>query len=170
MPVLLATSPLFSSMAPLCDAGKMPTAMRMGGFQWFHPQEPCVVFFATNVFVVDTNARLAGAIALTLLMGAMTGICVYLRSRVRTTVASRTLASTLSASLFGIQVTTGYLLMLLVMTYQLELFIAVVVAVVLGFVIAEVAWLPAVDCCTTTSHNTHENGDVLDSLLVHESH
>ena len=126
----------------------MPTTMQMDGFATLDGTHACVVFLSRH-FVVDTWGKLAAALAITLGMGIALGGCVRFRVSYHasfTTVAGRALL----ALSFAAQLTLGYLLMLVAMTYQLELFAAVVVGVAAGFALSVPhRQSPGVECCVS---------------------
>lgn len=124
----------------------------MSGFQFAQGNElsPCVVFLFPQ-WVLDTRPKFGGACIGTILMG----ICVGCLTVVRQSITHQGLAKGTSEAserspqnyklrsvllhsavigIIAVQLTVGYFLMLIAMTYQAELFICVMLGLALGHV------------------------------------
>eukprot|EP00667_Euglena_gracilis_P013744 EG_transcript_14206 len=127
-----------ATAGPFCSPDS--TVMRMMGFQTAgQATEPCLVFFVKEWRLADAGA-FAGACVGVFLMAVLTEWLASIRRLVKDRFAKippegralRRLPGLVMLGLYGLQMTVGYLLMLVAMTYQAELFIMVIVGLVVG--------------------------------------
>jgi copper chaperone CopZ len=173
-PLCLGSSTLSANNAsvdeqPFCTG--LGTDMHMTGFA-LYPTDCIILLF--QEWKLDTPASFTGGIVAVFALGVLTELLTWLR---RTKLASsRTLRVRPAAfrlamtGAFAVQVTLGYLVMLAAMTYQGEIFIAVIVGLSVGHfcfnVRAPVA--ESVDACCvepvstdTTSRQSRQRRDLI---------
>ena len=155
-PALMATSG--STEDEFCFGG---TSMFMDGFQWcLAGGQPCVILF-TERFKLDSKLKfIFGCLAVFLLGACVEGIVVTRKKvvgqdRRRIGKSKKALASVL----FGTNLTVAYLIMLVAMTYSIELFFSVI----FGLVVGHLVWKNEKDaalyespepCCITAPNST----------------
>lgn len=107
--------------------------MWMAGFQTASPSDGCVAFLF-QPWVLSTTAKFAIACLGTLAMGlAVEGLVALRRALLaRWKPRSWVAKSAGMLGLYGLQVMLGYLLMLVSMTYQVELFVCVILGLMAG--------------------------------------
>ena len=109
------------------------TGMYMQGFEW--ESSTCIIFLFTP-WVVTSRAALVGACFGTIFLGVLVEFIIRQRRAILTrkfTKGSTKMA--LSALFYGLQLTSSYMLMLVVMVYSAPLFISVIVGLVSGHVL-----------------------------------
>ncbi|CAJ1965798.1 unnamed protein product [Cylindrotheca closterium] len=109
------------------------TSMYMDGFHWIH-DTTCVIYLFPS-FVLSSQARFIGACFGTILFGMMVEAIIFRRRKSIVNFEpgmSRLLAS---AGFYALQLTMGYLVMLIVMTYSIPLFLCCISGLVLGHVV-----------------------------------
>jgi len=109
------------------------TSMYMDGFHWIH-DTTCVIYLFPSL-VLSSQARFIGACFGTILFGMMVEAIIFRRRKSIVNFEpgmSRLLAS---AGFYALQLTMGYLVMLVVMTYSIPLFVCCISGLVLGHVI-----------------------------------
>jgi len=115
-----------SSDAPFCYGG---TSMFMDGFHW--SDTTCVIYLFPT-WILSSASSLVGACILTFLFGmALEGVITYRRVLVYRLDHGwmRLITSTV---MYGLQLTMGYLIMLVVMTYSGPLFMSVILGLMGG--------------------------------------
>lgn len=113
---------------PFCYGG---TSMYMDGFQWIGTT--CVIYLFPD-WVLQTPAAIVGACIGTLAFGiALEGV-IYSRRSIVQGMPEGWKQTGVSTLLYGVQLTMGYMLMLVVMTYSGPLFLCVVVGLMMGHV------------------------------------
>ena len=113
---------------PFCYGG---TSMYMDGFQWI--DTTCVIYLFPD-WVLRTPAAIVGACIGTLAFGiALEGV-IYGRRTIVQGMPAGWKQIGVSTLLYGVQLTMGYMLMLVVMTYSGPLFLCVVVGLMMGHV------------------------------------
>lgn len=124
-----------SSSSALADAGKDVfcyggTSMYMDGFHW--TDTTCVIYLF-NQWTLDSAGALVGACFGTIFFGIALEAVIWKRRSVVPSFPhggwSRLIAST---AFYGVQLTMGYLIMLVVMIYSAPLFVSVVVGLMMG--------------------------------------
>ncbi|KAL3927954.1 MAG: hypothetical protein SGBAC_012865 [Bacillariaceae sp.] len=109
------------------------TSMYMDGFHWIH-DTTCVIYLFPSL-VLSSQARFIGACFGTIFFGMMVEAIIFRRRKSIVTFSpgiSRLLAS---AGFYALQLTMGYLVMLIVMTYSIPLFLCCISGLVLGHVV-----------------------------------
>ena len=138
--------------APFCYGG---TAMYMDGFQWI--DSTCVIYLFPE-WVLTTPASIVGACIGTLAFAI--GLEGVIRARRMAVQSMPTGWRQLGVStlMYGVQLTMGYLLMLVVMTYSGPLFLCVIVGLMIGHVCfnfhgknKKAAESKKDDCCSSTN-------------------
>lgn len=130
-----------------CNSNIPPTTMFMDGFSsGTDANQPCVAFFFES-WSLKTPALVFAACLFTIFLGMSIELCAKLRRKVRggggagsgksTRPIDRT-TTLLTLLLYAFQVTAGYLLMLVSMTYHVPLFFCVVLGLTLGHAIFSV--------------------------------
>ncbi len=123
-PAVPPSPPPPSPEVPFCTGPG--TAMHMSGFEYY-PAD-CVIFLF-NGWVLDAPGTFVLAILGSLGLGLLTELLTFLRrEKIAKAAALRERPNAfvvVMGSIFTVQVTLGYLLMLVAMTYQVELFVAV---------------------------------------------
>jgi hypothetical protein len=107
------------------------TSMYMDGFHW--RDTVCVIFLFPQ-WVLTSRAKVAGASIGTILLGVTLEKTIHHRRFVVTTMEAGYRRLGVSALMYGLQLTMGYLLMLILMTYSGPFFISVVLGLVIGHV------------------------------------
>jgi putative flippase GtrA len=108
------------------------TAMYMQGFEW--EGTTCVVFLFTS-WVISTRFALVVACIGTILLGILTEFITHHRRSMLKKVEERRKKVLASGALYAGQVTIGYAIMLVVMTYSGPLVISVILGLGLGHII-----------------------------------
>jgi len=126
----------------ICNANLSATVMWMQGFQAMEvgAGQPCISLLFEWA-VLDSRAAFAAGAAATFVGGVGVEYIVYARRRMLahwhppTTPATRARFYAVTVAVYALQVVLGYLLMLVAMTYQVELFVAVVAGLTAGHAI-----------------------------------
>jgi hypothetical protein len=128
-----------------CNSNIAPTTMFMDGFSSGNDSnQPCVAFFFES-WALKTKALVFAACLFTIFLGMSIEFTTKLRRKVRASSSSKhgqnnnnnNNTSTLTINiitllLYATQVTAGYLLMLVSMTYHVPLFLSVIIGLTLG--------------------------------------
>lgn len=96
-----------------------------------HKTPACLTLFFTD-WTLDSEGKYYGAILGVFFLGIATEAVARLRRSRARTAATASAARTEAACLYGVQLAVGYFLMLAVMTYSYELFVAAVAGVTVG--------------------------------------
>ena len=107
------------------------SSMFMQGFEW--EGTTCVVYLFSS-WVVTTRAALIGACFGTVAFGILVEFIIRKRRTTLAKLEKGMIKMAWSASLYAAQLTSSYLVMLIVMTYSGPLFISVIAGLVLGHV------------------------------------
>lgn len=107
------------------------SSMYMQGFEW--ESSTCVVFLFAP-WVVSTRAALIAACFGTVAMGIVVELIIRQRKRVLQGFENGTKKVAYAALLYGLQLTTSYVVMLIIMTYSGPLFFSVIIGLVGGHV------------------------------------
>jgi len=118
-------SPSSSSATRFC--GGSGTDMHMDGFQWLLSSDDCIIFLFSSL---DTSLKFWLSVVITVSLGVCTEFVGHARRSLARGARRQRKAKVLA--LYTLQVCLGYLLMLVAMTYQLELFLAVLLGLALG--------------------------------------
>jgi hypothetical protein len=122
-------APLSSGDEPVCYGG---TSMYMDGFHW--KNTVCVIYLFPR-WILSTRGKLAGASVGTIAFGASLEKVIEQRRLVVTSLKPGYRRLGISALFYGLQLTMGYFLMLVVMTYSGPLFMCVVLGLVSGHIL-----------------------------------
>jgi len=123
-----------------CNTQLPPTTMWMSGFQSASPTDGCVAYLF-QPWVLSSSVRFGAACIGTFLMGVAVEMLVSVRRcvlewepprRCSSGVLRRVAKTGAMLALYAVQVTLGYFLMLVAMTYQVELFVMVVGGLMAG--------------------------------------
>ena len=121
-----------------CNSALPAVSMWMDGFRGGgDPMQPCLLFLFQG-WVVTSEAEMAGYAVLTLAMGFLVEVIVAGRRTLskRPAAAKKSLAhQAADTASYGMQLLLGYWLMLVAMTYQVELFVAVVLGIMAGYLV-----------------------------------
>lgn len=105
--------------------------MYMDGFQW--NSLTCVVYLFPG-WILNTEMRLILASLGTILFGfALEGV-IYARRTLLQQINGRMMKLCTSTIMYGLQITMGYLIMLVVMTYSVQLFTSTIIGLMAGHV------------------------------------
>lgn len=118
-----------AEVLPWCWGG---TSMYMDGFHWINPT--CVTFLFPP-WVLTTRMKFVGACIGTVLFGLMIELVIRQRRRTVTGMPIGWYRLFVSTFFYGLQLSMGYMIMLVVMTFSGPLFLSVV----LGFMIGHIA-------------------------------
>ena len=120
-----------------CNSNIPPTTMFMDGFSsGTDSNEPCVAFFFES-WSLKSPELVFAACLFTIFLGMSIELCAKLRRKVRRARGGNlrrgsAMSTALTLLLYAFQVTAGYLLMLVSMTYHVPLFFSVVIGLTLG--------------------------------------
>jgi len=114
---------------PFCYGG---TTMYMEGFQWVQ-SSTCVVMLVPS-WVLNSASKYAAAVIGTILMAMGLEKFIQQRRKTMACMESGPQRLVVSAVFYGVQLSIGYLLMLVIMIYSGLLFLAVIVGLVIGHV------------------------------------
>ena len=120
-----------------CNSNIPPTTMFMDGFSsGTDSNEPCVAFFFES-WSLKSPELVFAACLFTIFLGMSIELCAKLRRKVRRARGESlrrgsAMSTALTLLLYAFQVTAGYLLMLVSMTYHVPLFFSVVIGLTLG--------------------------------------
>ncbi|KAL1519440.1 hypothetical protein AB1Y20_022962 [Prymnesium parvum] len=144
--------------------------MEMTGFQWSEwPDGECVIFLLSQ-FSLDSPIKFRVAFFVTILIGIANEALIAIRrgpcSFDKAGRRSRAVGTIVTVLLFALQSIIAYILMLIAMTYQLQLFLAVITGLAIGHALFNVAYpvsASADPCCvqpvvpkrSTSSYLTH---------------
>lgn len=109
------------------------TSMYMDGFHWIH-DTTCVIYLFPG-WVLESQGRFVAACFGTILFGIMVEVVIFQRRSSIQSFESGTKRLLISSAFYGLQLTMGYLIMLVVMTYSMPLFLCCVVGLVIGHVL-----------------------------------
>lgn len=109
------------------------TSMYMDGFHWVH-DSLCVIYLFPG-WVLSTKAKLAAASVGTVVMAALLEGIIWQRRELLRTLPAGGLRLSVGSLLYGVQLSLGYLVMLVIMTYSGVLFLCTVTGLVLGNVL-----------------------------------
>ena len=116
---------------PFCYGG---TSMYMDGFHWVH-STTCVIYLFPE-WILSSRLKLGVASVGTIVFGALLEFAIFQRRRVMTNMQQgghQRLGA--SALFYGAQLSMGYMLMLVVMTYSGVLFFCTILGIVSGHVL-----------------------------------
>ena len=108
------------------------TSMYMDGFNMIGTT--CAVYLFPN-WILDTAGKLVAACLGSVAFGALMEFVIRKRREVTTAVGPGHQRLVLSALFYGLQLTMGYSLMLIIMIYSVPLFFSVILGLVLGHVL-----------------------------------
>jgi len=108
------------------------TSMLMSGYEW--ESFTCIVFLFSS-WVITSRGLMAVACIGTILAGVVVEGVIKQRRSLLSNIENPVTKLSVSAMLYGVQLTLGYFLMLLIMTYSGPLNIAVILGLVVGHVI-----------------------------------
>ena len=108
-------------------------SMYMDGFHWVH-DSLCVVYLFPG-WVLSSRGKLAGAAIGTLVMGIILEGIIWQRRHLLKTMAAGKARLGFGSVMYGAQLTLGYFLMLVIMTYSGVLFCCSVAGLVIGNVL-----------------------------------
>lgn len=158
----------------ICNSNLTAIVMWMSGFKMLEVGEgqPCIAY-GFDWFVLDSPAKFVTGVIITLVGGIAVECIVFARRQILARplkLHSRSVRILVHSGLvvvYGLQVMLGYLLMLVAMTYQVELFLAVVVGLTAGHAIFN-AKGPVLDssdaCCMGLDAWTPHEDDPPDAL------
>jgi hypothetical protein len=155
---------------PFCYGG---TTMYMEGFQWIQSSTCVVLLFPS--WVLNSSWKYILAVIVTFLFALGLEKFIQQRRKVMAYMESGTNRLFVSAVFYGIQLSVGYLLMLIIMIYSFALFMAVILGLVSGHILfnaKDAIWpiheslnLEEIDALDNNSDNnndsdnTDENGE-----------
>jgi hypothetical protein len=122
-------APLSSGDEPFCYGG---TSMYMDGFHW--KNTVCIIFLFPR-WILSTQGKLAGASVGTIAFGASLEKVIEQRRLVVTSLKPGYRRLGVSALFYGLQLTMGYFLMLVVMTFSGPLFMCVILGLLSGHIL-----------------------------------
>lgn len=105
-------------------------SMYMDGFHWVH-DTLCVIYLFPR-WVLDSRTKLAMASVGTLFMGVLLEGVIWQRRKLFKRMKAGTARLGMGSAFYGVQLTLGYFIMLIVMTYSGVLFLCCVAGLVLG--------------------------------------
>jgi hypothetical protein len=108
------------------------TSMYMDGFHW--RSTVCIIFLFPQ-WILSSRAKVVGASIGTLIFAMALELGIHQRRMVVTSMKAGHGRLAASAALYTLQLTMGYMLMLLIMTYSAPLFVCVVLGLVCGHVL-----------------------------------
>jgi hypothetical protein len=114
---------------PFCYGG---TSMYMDGFQWLG--STCVIYLFPN-WILNSAGKLVAACLGSVVFGAFMEYIIRMRRDVVQTMAPGWKRLGASAIFYGVQLSMGYSLMLVIMIYSAPLFLSVVVGLMGGHVL-----------------------------------
>ena len=115
---------------PFCYSG---TTMYMEGFQWIQ-STTCVIYLFPE-WVLDTKWKYVLAVIGTVFLAIILEKFIQQRRKAMASMDYGTKRLLASAAFYGVQLTIGYVLMLIVMIYSVVLFLAVILGLVLGHIL-----------------------------------
>jgi Ctr copper transporter family len=118
-----------AAAAQFCYGG---TSMYMDGFHWTDPT--CIIYLFPN-WVLSSSGRLVGASIGTLFFGVALEAVIWKRRSFVQSVPLGWKRLTASTLFYGLQLTMGYMIMLVVMTYSGPLFMCVIFGLMSGHAI-----------------------------------
>lgn len=125
----VSAAALAAASQQFCYGG---TSMYMDGFHW---TDPTCVIYLFPAWVLSSRASLVGASLGTILFGVATEAVVKYRRVSIQAAPPGWKRLGVSSAMYGLQLTMGYLIMLVVMTYSLPLFMSVVFGFMCGHVL-----------------------------------
>lgn len=108
------------------------TTMYMDGFHWTDPT--CIIYLVPN-WVLTTPGSLVGACIGTIFFGMALEAVIWKRRAVLRSFPEGLMRLGVTTAFYGLQLTMGYMLMLVVMTYSGPLFMCVIVGLMSGHAI-----------------------------------
>lgn len=115
---------------PYCWGG---TSMYMDGFHWVH-DTTCVIYLFPS-WVLSSEGKLAAAAIGTILFGIALELVIMQRRSAMGVLKKGRKRLAATALFYGLQLTMGYFLMLVVMTYSGVLFFCTIIGIVTGHVL-----------------------------------
>jgi len=109
------------------------TSMYMDGFHWIH-DTTCVIYLFPSL-VLSSRARFIGACFGTIFFGMMVEAIIFRRRKSIVNFEPGMSRLVASAGFYALQLTMGYLVMLVVMTFSIPLFLSCITGLVLGHVV-----------------------------------
>eukprot|EP00977_Amphora_coffeiformis_P017380 scaffold5612_cov150-Amphora_coffeaeformis.AAC.6 len=119
--------PTAATLEEYCYGG---VSMYMDGFHWVH-DSLCVIYLFPK-WVLDSRVKLAMASLGTLFMGVLLEAVIWQRRKVAKRMSAGMARLGVGSVFYGLQLTFGYFIMLVVMTYSGVLFLCCVGGLVLG--------------------------------------
>lgn len=150
------------------------TSMYMDGFHWIH-DTTCVIYLFPSL-VLSSEVRYIGACFGTILFGMMVEAIIFRRRKSIVNLQPGTSRLLASAAFYALQLSMGYLVMLIVMTYSGPLFLSCIIGLVLGHVLfnARDALLGKPKTCSeeneSRDESTKEDGKEEGDCCAHETH
>jgi len=139
-----------TSAGAFCYGG---TSMYMDGFHWTNPT--CVIYLFP-AWVLSTSQSLIGACFGTIFFGiALEGVILQRRRTVKSFPENSWKRNAVSTFLYGVQLTMGYFIMLVVMTYSGPLFMSVVFGLMIGHFV----------CNSKLCHAKQQSSNVLSGVV-----
>jgi hypothetical protein len=138
------------------------TAMYMQGFEW--EGTTCIVFLFTS-WILSTRFALIGACLGTILLGVLTEMITHHRRSFLKKIEGTNKKVLASGLLYAGQVTMGYTIMLVVMTYSIPLVLSVIFGLGLGHVLTnwkvkkDIVIEGSTPCCQYMGDEQHDNDD-----------
>jgi hypothetical protein len=131
VPISLDESQLSQEEPPYCYGGSV---MFHEGFQW--KSTTCAILLFPQ-WVLSTQGQFIAGCFGTVLLGVLVEFILFQRRKVMKHMeqSSRAMRLTMSAIIYGLQLTIGYMVMLVVMIYSAPLFVAVIGGLALGHVL-----------------------------------
>ena len=114
---------------PFCYGG---TSMFMDGFHW--TDTVCIIYLFPE-WVLNTEGKFVAASIGSLVVGMFLEVVILRRRMIMSSMAAGYRRLAASAMLYALQLTVGYLAMLVVMTYSGPLFMCIILGIVFGHVL-----------------------------------
>ena len=137
------------------------TSMYMQGFEW--EGSTCIVYLFHS-WIITSRTAFIGACLGTIFFGIAVEYFIKFRRTTTEKVTHATHKLATSAILYGIQITLGYFIMLVVMTYSGPLVLSVVIGLVLGHVICN--WELISSVSPNPSTNVHLSNSTTPCCVV----
>jgi len=115
---------------PFCYSG---TTMYMEGFQWIQSSTCVILLFPS--WVLNSAGKYVAAVIGTILLAIGLEKFIQQRRKAMACMEDGTHRLVASAIFYGIQLSIGYILMLIIMVYSVVLFLAVILGLVIGHVL-----------------------------------
>lgn len=114
---------------PFCYGG---TSMFMDGFHWM--DTVCIIYLFPD-WVLNTEGKFVAASIGSLFVGMFLEVVILRRRMIMSSMAPGYRRLAASAMFYGLQLTVGYLAMLVVMTYSGPLFMCIILGIIFGHVL-----------------------------------